>query len=678
MSEKETAEGTLPVKAVTLFSSGVSYTLHEGEVDAGETSVALTFRTPQISDILKSLVLLDDGGTVRAATYPSHDPMERTLKSFAINVTHNLTREELLRQQVRGAEVRVQTTAGEILTGRVVGVETGEEALSEGRTVAVHTLLLLGEEGMQAVRLDRVQTMRLLDARLDREFRDALATLSSRSDDNRRQVTLTFSGDKQRTVRVGYVSESPIWKVSYRLVLSEQGKPYLQGWALVENTTEEDWNGVQLSLVSGRPVSFIQDLYQPLYVSRPVVAPDIIASPYPQLHAGDRSEPSADAYAETLGGMPMAMPPAAAAPMMEDDSARMIRSSAYGGRLMAKAERRTQMEPTKLKDAVGSQATGESAGELFEYDIREPVTLPRQQAAMIPIVSEEFEGEKLSLYNADIDPRFPLNAFRLKNTSTLHLKGGPVTVFDGGIYAGDARMEDVPPGDSRLITYAVDLAVEAERQEGRGTTTKETLSIRRGILLLKRFERRETIYVLKSRAKKERQVLIEHPFLSDWTLLEPESPTERTPDRYRFAVSLLPGATETRKVRTEKPIIQQVGLLDADLNLLSQYSTAGEIEESSREALSEVLKRRSEIQRIEATIHDRERERDGIFEEQERIRKNLGAVESGSSLYRRYMTQLEQQENRLAELNTELERLHAEALAKNTAVREYVDTIRVE
>src|SRR5207248_1522077 len=100
---------------------------------------------------------------------------------------------------------------------------------------------------------------------------------------------------------------------------------------------------------------------------------------------------------------------------------------------------------------VEAQAAGQSAGELFAYNITTPVTLPRQQAAMIPVVAQDVEGEKVSIYNADTGARYPLNAIRLRNTSGLHLKGGPVTLFDEGVYAGDAKMEDIPPGDSRLI-----------------------------------------------------------------------------------------------------------------------------------------------------------------------------------------------------------------------------------
>lgn len=653
----------LPVRAVTLFSSGVAYTLREGEVEAGETTVSLTFRTSQVNDILKSLVLLDAGGTVQAATYPSRDPVGRALQSFAVDVTGNPSRASLLRQ-LRGAPVRVETSGGESLSGRIVGVEDREEVVGE-RVVTGAVLSLLGEDGLVSTPLDRVRVLRLLDARLDREFRDALATLASGSDDNRRQVTLKFAGDARRNVRVGHVAEAPVWKVSYRLVLEGEGqKPYLQGWALVENTSDDDWNGVQLSLVSGRPVSFIQDLYQPLYVARPVVPNDIVASPFPQTHAvslEDRSEPFAEmAFA------------AAAAPMAPPSPA-----PAMGGAGMQRSRGAYQAKAEAMRSSAPAQAQGQSAGELFEYDVTTPVTLPRQQAAMIPIVAEDMDGEKLSLYNADSDARFPLNAFRLKNPTALHLKAGPVTVFDEGVYAGDARMEDIPPDDSRLITYAVDLAVEGERQQKSVATSQTNLSIRRGVLVIDRRQRMRTVYTLKSKAKSVRQVLVEHPFSPDWELTDTAEPAERTSDRYRFAVKLAPGESRTLSVTVEQPISQTVALFEGSLSVIATYTTAGYAPEAIKAALSEVAARRRNIEETEAQAGARQSAVEEIGREQERIRANMGAVDKDSALYRRYLDELDRQETRIQELRAEADRLRREAERLRAELKAYLDTLDV-
>ena len=663
----------LPVRAVTLFTSGVAYTLREGEVDGGEASVALTFRTAQVNDLLKSLVLLDDGGSVRPASYPSRDPIGRALQSFAVDVTQNRSRAEMLRS-LRGTPVRVETVASEVLEGAVVGVEERQEGIADGRYVTVETLTLLTGDGLTAVDLPRVRLLRLLDPRLDRELRDALAVLATGSDDARRTVTLGFEGENRRSVRVGYVTEAPLWKVSYRLVLGEEaegdaaGKAYLQGWALVENTSDDDWNGIALSLVSGRPISFIQDLYQPLYVPRPVVEPDIIASPFPQTHGGDL----AAAQPPPAGAMPSA-PPAYAA-MAEE--ALMLRSAAALPR--ATLEKGFAYS-SEMRDSVESQAEGESVGELFAYHIDTPVTLARQQAAMIPILSDDVEGEKLSLFNADEDPRFPMNAVRLNNSTALHLKGGPVTLFDGGLYAGDARMEDVPPGDARLITYAVDLTVEGERQVKTPDAMQVvSLSLRGGALQIKRLRRRQTEYTLKSKAQKPRLVYVEHPVAPDWTLVEPEAPAERSAQHYRFAVRLAPGETRTLAVTTEQPVAESVALFDGSFNLLLHHNTSGLVPAALKEAVAATLELRRRIQELREQEQARGTEGKAIHEEQGRIRQNMAALDKDSALYRRYVTELDSQETRLKTLRDEAETLRDQARDAERELRAYIDSLEID
>ena len=505
-------ETNLPVRAVTLFSSGVAYVLHEGEASAGEAKVELTFRTAQINDVLKSMVLLDSGGTVQPAVYPSQDPIERTLASFAVNVAGNLTQADLLRQ-LRGTQLKVETDTGEAHQGRLLGVETRKKR---------EVLTLLTDVGMVAVELSRCRQIALLDERRDRELREALAVLAGSSDEARRTLTLGFSGESARTVRVGYITEAPLWKVSYRLVLpdEETGKPYLQGWALVENTTDEDWNGVELSLISGRPVSFIQDLYKPLYLTRPTIPIDTGEMPIPQVNAGAMDEMVMERERGATYALSASMP--APAPMMA--------AGVPGNRRV-----RSALRAEELSQSASARAAGEAKGELFAYEISTPVSLPRQQAAMIPIVSENAGGEKLSLYNADTDPKRPQNAVRLTNATALHLKAGPVTVFDGGIYAGDALMDDVPPGDSRLLTYAVDLALEGERIQESQPQRVLKLRLKRSNLRVTFSQVERTIYKFSSKADKTRKVLIEHPFSADWRLVSPDAPAERTRTHYRFA-----------------------------------------------------------------------------------------------------------------------------------------------
>lgn len=688
----------LPVRQVTLFTSGVSYTERAGQVD-GDATIPLLFRTAQINDILKSLVLLDSGGKVQPATYTARDPIGRTLQSFAVDVTENLTLEQLL-ARLRGAQVTIETPGKGSLTGRIVGVEMRDVGSDDKKSNLVPFLTILGDNGLTAVRLDGEKTVKLLDPRLNREFQEALELLATGADDQRRQVTLHFAGDGKREVRVGYVTEAPLWKMSYRLLVGGKekndaaGKSYMQGWALVENTSDDDWKDIRLSLVSGRPVSFIQDLYQPLYIPRPVVGPDVVASVYPQTHGGDLDENRKRvANVPMLGDLPLVGSLSMGRRKAEnrDAAADKVSAGAGGGlagaagpggppgpagELGAFGYRAGGISVEEMKQSLQAQASGQNAGELFQYNINTPVTLPRQQAAMIPVLAQDIATEKISLFNAD-HGRFPLNAVRVKNDTGLHLKGGPVTLFDEGVYAGDAKMEDIPPGDNRLVSYAVDLTIEGDRQGPVGTSVETSFSLRRGVLTIGRKERQETSYTLKSKALKAKTVLVEHTLLPDFTLVEPAKPAERTSSLYRFVVDVPAGESKKLKVITSRQVAETIGVVDSDLNALVVHVSRKEVPEKIREALQEVVQRRRKVQELQAQAASREQEIGTIMQDQERIRKNMGALDKVSALYKRYVTELDRQETRIQTLREEAARLRKEAVAADTELRRYLDDLNI-
>jgi len=694
---------TLPVKQVTLFTSGVAYTERGGRVE-GDTEVSLTFRTAQINDILKSMVLIDQGGKVQPATYASRDPISRSLKAFAVDVSQNLTQSEVM-GRIRGGRISVSEAGKPAIEGRIVGVEEREIPVMgrDSNAVTMTYVNLLTDAGLVSVPLDSAKTIKVLDERLAREFQEALTLLASGMDDQKRQVKLHFSGAGRRDVHVGYVMESPIWKMSYRLLIGGDAKPYLQGWAHVENTTDEDWQNVRLSLVSGRPVSFIQDLYQPLYIPRPVVGPDVVASPYPQTHdenmlaqAPAKLSFPAAGYITTVTGSRVG-PAGPAGPA--GDSGGNGNGPPAGGQGGGNGNGFVSTDRTALgrltgdlplidslytsaassaeiiKQSVDAGASGQKAGELFQYSIATPVNLRRQEAAMIPVIAQDIETEKVSLFNAAIDGRFAMNAVRVHNTTGLHLKGGSVTLFDAGVYAGDARMEDVPPGDSRLISYAVDLSLACERQGNPTTSIDTTVSMKRGVLTLNRRETTETVYIVKSKADKPRNVLIEHPFNADYQLVSPAKAEEKTSSLYRFALSVKPGASETLKVVQQRPLFQEVALLTGDVQLLAFTSNRKDVSDKLKATLQEVIRRRAHVDELKAQAEQRADEVTSISNDQERLRKNMEALDHSSTLYKRYVSELDTQETKIESLRKEAIRLRGEAGAAQQELKAYVDGI---
>jgi chromosome segregation ATPase len=291
---------------------------------------------------------------------------------------------------------------------------------------------------------------------------------------------------------------------------------------------------------------------------------------------------------------------------------------------------------------------------------------------LLPIVNEEVEGTKLSVYNERVHAKYPLNGFRLKNSTALHLMQGPITVFDGGAYAGDARIEDLPPGQERLISYAIDLKAEVEPLAKPGQQPLVAVSIRKGTLLATRKAIEEKIYNVKNRDQKKKEVLIEHPFRADWQLAESGEPAERTREVYRFAVMVDAGQHAQLRVREEKSLQQTILLTDAGPDLIASYVQAEEVSPKVKEALQKVVALRDRLDQTTTQRNRLEQRINEITQEQGRIRENMARLAQNSELYNRYVSKLDQQETDVEKLRQEIETLKATEDTQRKELNDYL------
>ncbi len=665
---------SLPLSKIVLYSSGVGYFQHDGTV-ANRQQLNLRFNVNQINDILKSLVVQDfGGGKVSTVTYGSRDPVTKTLGTFGINLNGNPTLGQIL-TQVRGEKVEV--TAPNPLLGTILGVEKKIEIISEGtgrRVIEQEYLNLLTDDGFRSLPFAQIQRIKLTDPGLNAELQQALTVLATTHDTQKKTVSLMFDGTSSRQARVAYLTETPVWKTSYRLVLEDDKPPFLQGWSIVENTTEQDWHNVKLSLVSGRPISFIMDLYQPLYNPRPVVQPELYANLRPQTYGDtmDEAKPSAPA--------PMASSEMKAlAKRKEGFLGGKMELGAASGRANAAPESpmAADVEAGSLSETASPAATAQDKGELFEYRIDTPVTLAKHTSAMLPILSQTLNGQKVSIYNQTANVKHPLHGYRLKNASPLHLMQGPITVFDGGAYAGDARIEDLPPGQDRLISYALDLKTEVEPKLEGGQQELATVSLKKGTMLVSRRLIEDWTYVVKNRDQRSKTVLIEHPYRADWKLVEPKDPAERTRDLYRFGVPVEAGKTVSLRVKESLPIQESILLMESGINQIAFYQNAKEVGPKVKEALQRVVQLRSKLDETRAQKARQEQRIQEITAEHTRIRENMQRLAQNSDLYTRYVKKLDQQETELEKLRKDIESLKNTEEEQRRELQNYVMNLDV-
>jgi hypothetical protein len=638
----------LPLRRVVLFTAGVGFFERGGEV-VDTASVELTFDTSEINDLLKSMVVQDlGGGIVSRVTCGSPDPLSGTLDAFAVNLADNPTLADLL-SQLRGTRVRLKTP--EAVEGTVVGVEV-RTALAGETLRETEWVVLLTDEGLQGFDLAKLVAVKVLDPQIDQQMQQALAEVAKSRQEDKRRVNIEFRGEGRRPVTIGYIREFPVWKTSYRLVLSDDKPPFLQGWAIVENTTDEDWDNVRLTLISGRPVSFVMELDEPLYVDRPHVMPELYGSVAPRVHDRGR-QAAAERAAEAGAGM------GGMGGMGGSFGGRHGGMGGFGGMggYFGGDDKGLGNDAPDLQKGVVPDVATEEVGELFRYEIQLPVALARNQSAMFPIVNQGVTGEKLSIYNMHTHVKHPMHGLKLTNTTELHLMQGPITVFEDGAYAGDARIRDLAPGATRLVSYALDLDVQVAARVKETEPTVSRVRIDHGIVTSARSVVRSTCYSVDCEAAREAKLIIEHPIDKAFQLQSKQQLEETTEDVYRFGITTLPGKTVECTVSEEQTTEEHNPLATLDEATIQLYLANDRVADTVKDAFRRLLSRRRDQAANAAAIASKREAISDIETMQSRIRENMRALDKTSELYQKYVRTLTEQETQLAELTRELQGL---------------------
>lgn len=641
----------LPVTRLVLYTNGVGYFEHAGTV-TGTQALELSVGGEEMNDLLQSLVLEDyDGGTIRPVRYPSRDPLPRLLNSYSLDLSGDPTLPELL-SQARGE--RVEIDGPETLSGVLVNVER-VEAPDERPD---HLVTLQTEDGLRRIALSRIERLSFSDRQLQAELAGALEALARYRGNDEKSVTLRFEGEGRRRVRVGYVREMPVWKTSYRLVANDDGTAQLQGWAILDNPTDMDLVDVQVSFIAGQPISFVTELYDPVYVDRPrigvAVGPSIVPPAY-----DEEAEP---------------------APASMADRGSAARSGSGGARsddegLLQRPFAREQSAPSLSGSGVSAMAEGAQSGVTFAYNVTEPVTVSRHQSAMVPIVQQEISADGVSVYDPGVRERHPLRGLRLRNETGLHLAAGTITVYDRNGFAGNARIDDLVAGGSRLLTYAVDLGMQVQESRQSEAEQITAVRVRNGAVETSHRQRYTTAYRISSPTDEPRFLIVEHEKRSGYEPISPTPAPAETPESYRYGVVIGGAAGDDDgipvqlrceansfcelEVVTERTVSRSYSVSNIATDQIAYYLENVELSERDRALLGEVYDLKQRLAEVDRAIRETESRLESIHREQERIRANMGPLQRDSSLYRRYLGALESQEDEIESLRERIDERRA-------------------
>jgi hypothetical protein len=670
VTSSNAAAAELPVHGVTLYKHGVGFFERSGELKAGETA-RLEFKAAEMNDVLKSLIVRESGGArVIGLRYDSSDPVDKKLSEYPFDLNQESPSVAGFLNQLKGASVEV-VFGSETLKGTIVGarlVPASEKAPEREQ------LVLLTESGdLRTIDLGSASSVRFPDPALQTQFRDYLRTLASGRTRERRAVYIDSASDRARQIAVSYLTPTPVWKSSYRLVLRD-AESQLEGWAIVDNTSSEDWNKVRLAVVSGRPISFISRLYEPKYAMRytadlpedraqaPVLHEGALMSMAPQ--AGFVGGVPGGVPGGVIGGIAGAVPSAAPPPPPGRAYERSVRKEKDA--FMADEAR------MRVDSSIDVQLQATEAGDLFEYRFSEPVTVRKGESAMIPFLQQKISARKLLIYTS-ANPRHPMNAAEITNNTGKTLDGGPLTVFDADIYAGEGLIETLKAGDKRLLSYAVDLGTRISTGHDSESTVVREIKASRGVLRLRNAVRETKTYTVKNVDAKPKTLWIEHPVRAEYKLIDVK-PVESSATQYRFEVKLDASSEAKFPVTEEHEFNTTVSVSSLTPSALLSYSQNKLISEDGRRQLEVITKLKGQIATLDADLKRLDTGIEKLFRDQERLRQNINSlnqVAGQQEQVRRYAKTLDAQEAELAALRDQ----HAAAEARRTELQKQLDGI---
>ena len=760
-SQSQPAESMLPIRRVILYSNGVAYIERRGLVN-NHAEISLSFKQSQVDDVLKSMVVLDLGkGRIGAVSYNSSAPPSSRLSEipFAISAATDGNNGGGLAgvlSQLQGARVIV-TTPTRSVAGSILTVEAKHSQIDATKPpVTTHKLVIASDNGeVSGFDLAEVRSVQLADEGARRDLSEFAHAAASARRRDAKTIVVTSDGVGQREMVVSYTIAAPIWKTTYRVVLDDKGKPFFQGWAIVDNISEEDWNGIQLSLVSGTPVSFIQQIQNPVYRYRPIVPLQQDLNMKPQTYepgeAGVSStgslrgavndvngaripgatvvvtnttsnqsfeittgsdgnyalsdlapgtynlKVSAPGFKDTLVTSMNVRPglrsnfdvalevgsvsevvtvSAADSPVGNNFTAGQSRQLPFSGRgpanlfkLVPEAvPRRAPISALVAggESGVDAQTSASEVGDLFEYRIEQPVTVPRDRSALIPILQTRMEGERVSIFNERSPSNRPMSGMLLKNTSTLTLDDGSLTVIDGDAYAGEALMERLKPSEERLISFALDLGTLVNVRQDEERRPTYMLKVHDGVAAAYYYNVRRKTYTIVNQGDQPRIVYVEHPITADdyWELAdETPKPDLKTAQHYRFRIAVGPHQKVELPVAERREYYDSFALSEFNQAQLDLFISRRYIDEQTRQILAKLIDLKSQLAKVDEQLQLKTGETTAIAQDQQRLRENIKTLTStaqAKQLIARYVVKANDQESALERLEAERKKLTEE------------------
>jgi len=661
---------TLPVKRMVLYKHGVGF-IERGLKFSNDEPLKLNFKKDTMDDILKSLCIFDMGkGRVTGVSYETGEDISVLLAEKAIQVPDQQALIGLFRQ-LKGYDVKLETPQGDV-EGTVVGTQEGktvtldpqpttaQQIVPNSPMSTVKDFVIMKDKtgNISSVDIEKIMKFHILDPEASADLDFFLDAVTSIRKKNNKAVTIFLEGG-DHDLKVSYIMAMPSWRVSYRLAFDKK-ETILQGWGIIDNKLDEDLKDINLSLVAGKPISFIYDIYTPRIVPRPIVREEVrtVSAPV-ELEGGMEQLAQKDMESQAYAGDDMVLAECASGPSM---------SRAYAGEAKMKRSMAPMSMPQPCPPPSPSQLFGASPavqtktvemGEFFKYDIDTPVTVKRGQSAMVPILQCPITCVKEHIYNNEKMPLNPVVTMRIKNDSGAVLERGPILVLDENTYVGEAILPYTTTGSENHVAYSVDLGVTVHEKYNNGSDLKQ-INIAGRYLQKEHLEWKECEYEVQNKKKDNIDLVIEHrksDYKIDEAVTQKASDTTESYYRWKFKMD---GKTSSKfKVRETMTRFYSEEIRTQDMSTLKYYIDNNYISKRDYKDVKDILDVSMTINDLRRQNNELMTERTRIQEEQSRLRSNmnsLGSSNQEAKLRTKYVEKLDVQEKRFEEILDTIEK----------------------
>lgn len=674
----------LPLKRAVISTSGVALYEHAGTIE-GNADIALPVRLDQVDDALKSLVVFDTLGTIGGVNLPGRQPLDEAFRDLPFTQA-DLQSPVTLLNALKGSQVSLDGG----ITGRLIGV-TSETEKTDAGTITRHRVTVMSDTGMKSAVMENLNAVQFTEKAVQDQITRALEAVYTNRVKDQRTLNVTLNGEGKRDVALAYLQAAPLWKSTYRLVLPNEGAEdktaLIQGWAVLENTTGQDWNDVAVTITSGSPVTYTQALYESYYLPRTNLPVKVIDRVMPRVDGGtigtaeqieQKSRERVLRKAEGYGGGAEMQMLAAAAPAPAMAEMAMDSAANYG----ATESYMPSVAPPDMAAAQTALAAETATQMLFTFPT--PVTLPAGDSLMVPFISEKMDAQRLYVYQPETNSAHPLAAVKVKNDGDTGLPPGILTLFDGGapnlVHVGDAEMPLIPAGEDRFISFALDTKTNIE-QKTEDDRQLGLITIANGTFTQKVSWRNTTTYTAKAPANEDREIVIEHPRRDGWELIMPkgyEGEPDVTSTHYRLTLNVKKGESQSMSITLRRDDAETMALTymnEADLD--ARMAAMGkDLPDDLRKAMDQVKVLRAAVAEQETALRQIENTRSQIYADQERLRQNLETVAPNNKLGKRYLKQLEEQENALDKLASSEAAIEVKLNDARKALNDYIATLK--